>query len=399
MISIKINKNDIILWFLTIWLLVDSINGLVIRLGLSLPLSVLFKFLILCFIIIWNKKNKNIVRIFIFFLFYIILYSSVISLGDYSVGYCLNYIIKFITVLILFYYFKILLQNQYVNYIPEIKRIMFFSLLILSANILMGLGGLGYSTYREDGTGFCGLFYSPNELSGVIAVLYPLSLAYVKLCHKKFFLLFSIFLLFISLLIGTKAPLITAIISVLMVSFLYGSRREKGMLIILVGIVIISGVSYIGFLLESEISIVERFTFFMEKDGLLGALTSGRLDMWEEAEPIFDRAPFLRKLIGMGYSQQVEMDPYDMLLFTGYSGLFVLLLLYCILIINPLTKKNNIFSKAVFTSNILLVFLSISSGHIAFSSMAGMYIALSNALLYSNKLNVRNGAISCSEVC
>ena len=171
------------------------------------------------------------------------------------------------------------------------------------------------------------------------------------------------------------------------------------MLIILVGIVIISGVSYIGFLLESEISIVERFTFFMEKDGLLGALTSGRLDMWEEAEPIFDRAPFLRKLIGMGYSQQVEMDPYDMLLFTGYSGLFVLLLLYCILIINPLTKKNNIFSKAVFTSNILLVFLSISSGHIAFSSMAGMYIALSNALLYSNKLNVRNGAISCSEVC
>jgi len=183
---------------------------------------------------------------------------------------------------------------------------------------------------------------------------------------------------------STKAGILATALSFISITYFYGKKNERRVLLLFFIVAVYYAAKLVQLLLESEVPIVQRFSYFFERDGLLNALTSGRLRMWEEEGGDYTNSGLLTHIIGLGGGRTVEMDFYDILLNCGIVGAVVLVWSYIKILITPLKKrirKLN-YSKVIFTSNFLLVVISLIAGHIVFSSMAGMLIALSNALLF-----------------
>lgn len=389
MLKNKLDRYDrILMSLLSLWLLVDMINGFFLGHGVPLPVSQIYKPLVVLLIVLWHPKDRKINKFTVSSLFYVLIYGMVTMLGDASIVKSITLILKPVTSIIIFLYFTRLFRvydNELV--LKRFINIILFSILIVIVNILLGLKGIGYHSYdtNDQELGFCGFFYSPNELGGVFAVLYPLVLAYV-ICNKSRLVYIATIIIFAisCVLMSTKSSFLILAIAVVLITYSYGTKFERRFIVFasVSGIYVLYRI--IDMLLSSEHAAIERLNFFIERNGLLWALTSGRLEKWEDMSTMFYDSDFFFKVFGLGQSdyEPVEMDPYDLLLNCGYIGLLVLMMMYYKLIREPYKLSGNIFSKAVLISNCLLVFMSIITGHIFFSSMAGMLIALSNSLLY-----------------
>jgi len=377
------NIDKVILLMLSLWLLVDMLNGLLLRLGSFIQISQLYKAVLVLIIVLGHLRNKRLVLSVIGFVFYICIWGAIVFYFGANMTASLVLTLKPVTSIIIYLYFCYLIHT----YSPDIiikkfVSILKISVLIFSINILLGLVGIGYSSYEGSvNMGYCGFFYSPNELSGVVAVLFPLTLAYVKINKSNtYYILIVFFLAFISYLIGTKSPIIICIVSTLLITYLYGRTTEKRSVIICCIILSMVIIKYIHIIGDLDVSILQRLVFFIEKNGLADALLSGRMGFWNETKSLFYNSNIITRLFGLGGGLTVEMDPFDFLLNYGYIGFAGVIILYIWMLCKPISR-NNVFKKAVFTSNLLLVFMSIFAGHILLSSTAGLYIALSNSLL------------------
>lgn len=386
---LKDNLNDrdrFLISLMSLWLFVDCLNGFFINTGIPIPISPIFKSSIILLIVCCQIRYKKLIDTAVFFFLYLFSYGIIVMFGDASFGQSVSLLIKPITTLLIFYYFVFLFRTYKTDLVVKsIIRIFKVNTLVFCSNILLGLVGIGYRSYEgENPMGFCGFFYSPNELSGVVAVIFPLILTYVKVKKTLMAYIATIMLLgIITFLLSTKAPLLSLLISVILISYFYGKRKEKRLVIMITAILFLTVFTYVQSIISSNIGIMQRLNYFIEKEGILFAITSGRLEYWREESVDFYNANIIHKIFGLGGNRTVEMDIFDILLNCGIIGLFFLLAIYKKMLFDPFKVKLNPFTKAVLVSNILLVFMSIISGHILFSSMAGLFIAMSNSLLLS----------------
>ena len=226
--------------------------------------------------------KKGIVTILNIYIYIGILFLHLIlNIRMPMIGETMNHLFRFILIILIYSYAKILIQknSQYVYH--RISKIFNINTCVLIINILVGLFGLGYSAYVE-GLGYRGFFYAGNELSGLIIVLFPFLLYKVgeKYSYHNIRYLSTVFLCLITAtLLGTKTGLLAVIISIIIIPNLTISRKKafKIVPIILLGTMTII---YALYLALDSLGMVERWTYFYEQGGLSQLLLSGRHEFW-----------------------------------------------------------------------------------------------------------------------
>ena len=384
-LKITITDNLIFVLF-SCWCLVDALNGLLLRNNLF-SISQIYKVLIAIIIVVRCWDNRKIKGYVCAICFYLSFYIVNIALHGEEVGASIALVSKLLTSILFFLYFTHVIRADE-NYFKSMAQKVFkWNFVFFAINMFLGIMGLGYAAYGEadEGIGSKGFFYAGNELSGVVAAVFPWVFYYIRKNYSLItYYVSGALLLILVYTLSTKSGIFATLLLFVMIALFYGDRKTKNFTLLTFITALIYIVYHIQSLLGAEVAIVERFNFFLERDGLLNALTAGRLDYWEEESVEFYNSDVFTWIFGLGGMRTVEMDPPDSLLNCGLIGLIILLFFYIKGLSNPFKRyyANNPYKMVVFSSNLILIIISISAGHILFSSMAGMLIALSNAMLF-----------------
>ena len=300
---------------------------------------------------------------------------------------------KLISSLLFFVYFLEVKKTDEKYFIHKVSIVIACNFIVFAINMVLGNMGIGYNAYEDnDGFGSRGFFFSGNELAGVVVTLFPWLFYYIKTKYSfPIYVLSGGVLLFLVFTLSTKSAILATGILFLTINFYYGNKKEK-MLTIVLSILIIGYVAIkVEQFLSSDNPIMVRLSYSLDKNGLADALTSSRLIYWEEERLTYYKADITAKIFGLGGNKSVEMDPLDALLNCGVVGLVFLVMMYIKLLYYPLKKnyRHHQYRMVVFYSNALLVFISMIAGHMLFSGMAGMFVALTNAILYEPQLRKR----------
>lgn len=378
---------DNLIWKMTlIWLIVDSITGFFISSGVDMPLSQLFKLLLLCFVIIRICKNKSAFISSYVLLIYISWYFvHLILLNENFVTPILT-LLKFLTIFFLYAFFRIYCINSPLRIVSNVYNVMIVAWFIVAFNVLVGLMGYGVPSYGEDAKdmGVKGFFYAGNELSGIMAVLTPfmIYLVIVKLTGLKAILAY-IAIVIIGISIGTKSSILVTLLSVIVVPALYMPPQKRlKVLFCLIAIIICLFSFLFNLISELSISAIDRWLYFYDTGGMEKLVYSGRDEFWKLQKEVFFKSDFITQLFGMGIQgKPVERDHLDSLLMFGYCGAFTIISFFLYLLFIALRyRHNNSLVKIVIFSDLLILGIGYMAGHVWFSGMASIYIALLNVL-------------------
>ena len=81
----------------------------------------------------------------------------------------------------------------------------------------------------------------------------------------------------------------------------------------------------------------------------------------------------------------VERDHLDFLLIFGYLGLIVIVSFYSYLLVIAIKfRHNNPLVKVIIFSDLLVISIGYIAGHVWYTAMSSVYIALLNALAFIN---------------
>ncbi len=311
-----------------------------------------------------------------------------------------------------------------------------YTLILLSLSILIpAVFGVGYNTYadRLGYRGYRGFFYAGNDVTAIMAVLMPLSIAKVLrgreetalMSGKPSFLLMPALAAALSanamLMIGSKTAFIAIVIEFFSVFVYILVRRFRGKAeSMLPDFLRILGVFFVIFLLLNVISCVQvrsqlaemgkaepfrlsdifRYgtlqailqsvnatELIAENEGLENAMFNGRTVKLAEQFAQYRNGGVLIWLFGLGRGSQkviVEMDLFEVFLYYGVFGLIAMLWLYVKLAVAFFKKcfrRFNVTNFALLIALALTVGYLIIAGHVLFSVTSGFY--LSFALVYS----------------
>lgn len=384
-----INKT---IWFIiNCILLFDSINGFLFYEGLNIPLSQSIKILLILLISIKLFNYRYGISVLLVLCYSLFLFSYWASFYPNLIGESLSTLFKFLSVILIFCYIKKSITLYPERTFKKIHKAISINAVILSFNIILGTLGIGYTQYNG-AIGSRGFFYSGNEISGVILTIFPYLLFYVK---QKFigsafkYFSISLLLLTITILTTTKTAILSCLLSICLVPLLnsipQSHKKKKHGCFILFSILIISYGLYYAL---TNSPIWERWSFFYEKNGLIGVLLSGRDDLVNVKMEQYLNSGWLHLSLGLGRKGTVEVDPFDTLFNYGIIGCFLVYGFYIYLLITAITyKARKIFPYAslVVFIDILILFASSIAGHIIFSGMSGVFIALTNGLIFYKK--------------
>lgn len=382
----KISQTDkIICKLLCLWLLIDAINGFLLRNSIGFPVSQIFKVFLILLMLVRICRYRRGGIIFFVILFYVVIEALHYSFNNVeNISGSFQLLFKPISNIIIFFYFKMLMKkNQNYTY-KQITTIFKFNFMVFAINILLGPFGFGFRSYElgEDNLGYVGFFYSLNELGGVVAAIYPIFLYWCFKKGIKWYLLGSILVLLLSVLVSSKACIFTAVLSVLFI-LLIESKHKTIAFILIAGLIITLFWKFnLNDFLTSDSLYSQKISYAYDKGGIAQVIWSNRNDFAVERTQKFWSADFFNKLLGLGGNRTVEIDPYDILLNLGYFGLLICVLMWCYFgkQIYSHWRKSPL-APVILLSDIMLFGMSIFAGHIFFSSTAGLFISILNTLI------------------
>lgn len=380
---------DYLLWGMAfLWLIVDSITGFFISYGVDMPLSQLFKLLLLALVIVRLYKYKTAFLSFYLLLLYIAWYFLHLSLINVDFVSPMLLLSKFLSLLFLYAYFRICIFTFPLKTTFYARNVMVIAWLVVAFNVIVGLMGYGIPSYGEDAEemGVKGFFFAGNELGGIMAVLVPfiVYLVLMNLSGIKAILAYVVIIL-VGVLIGTKSSILVTLLSVIIVPILYMSFTKR--LRLLFGLVIIAFVAFHFFadmFEDFSIGALDRWIYFYDTGGVSRLVFSGRDDFWEFKKELFFNSGIVSQLFGIGAEGKfVERDHLDFLLIFGYFGLvFIVLFFLYLLVVAIRYRHNNSMVKVIIFSDGLVLGIGYMAGHVWFSAMASLYIALLNAFVF-----------------
>ena len=378
---------DYLLWWIVfLWLIVDSITGFFISFGNEIPLSQLFKFLALFLVAVRMFQYSSFLKVLFALLFYIAAYILHLALNNDPLAESLLLLSKFISLWLFFLYFRFSIRNFPHKTIYNAKRAMFLAFGILAFNVALGVMGYGVPTYGEDeaGLGVKGFFYAGNELGGLIAAIVPFVVYNIsmRLSGLKSALAYLAVIL-TGVLIGTKTAILVALLCVIIVPMLYMPLRRRIKVLSIACLIILplyNGLA--NMILDSES--VERWMYFYGEGGMDKLVYSGRDEFWKSKKEDFYESGFFSQLLGIGSEgKSVERDHLDALIVFGYWGFaFVISFFLYLLAMAIRNRRNNSLVKIIIFSDILIVGIGYMAGHVWFSAMSSIYVALLNSLSF-----------------
>jgi hypothetical protein len=386
----------IILGLLSVFLLVDSLNGfLVMSFGLDIKLSVIYKSIVLMLVALYLVRF-NIGSIILALAFYFLLMlgesGSIFSLtaSASKLGFLVQHITKVITPFLVFCF---LLDRSWrdSHFYTKIQQVIKVNCIIFLGNMLVGFLGFGFSTYggvvSATSIGVKGFFYAGNEISTLLVLFSGFYLSKTYLRSKLTFVFLSVFWVGIGLLISTKTAMLAVVILAFAIPVVFEGKRlftlrstPSILYVSLLLLILVQAVLLIDAFKDTLI--FDRLEFFFQKTGIWGVLLSGRdifffgmWDLYEEAESVFSL------LFGNGISYyadyikySVEMDLPDMFFWHGIIGVLITLFIFATLTRLAFTNafhKSYPYGTVILLTNVLLLLISNLSGHVFTSGMLG----------------------------
>jgi O-antigen ligase len=304
------------------------------------------------------------------------------------------------TVLIFIYFNSSFRKGSKV--LEKTNRIININLVVILFNVIvLGLLGIGFSSYVNFSEELSnkGFFYSGNELSALMLVLF--SYVIFKSYHNqwKYKLLLIILLLITAFLSGSKTAMLGTISLCIFIPKIAVRKRKKTIvkkIMYLFAVIIIVASAYI-YITSSEIW--NRWYYFYDKGGISLFLFSGRFTNVANEIPEYLNAALPFQIIGLGGGGRegtVEIDFFDVLFNFGVLGVFIIYGFYFTILENArrLRKnKNYPYAKLSFVTLIIVLCVSFFAGHVIFSGMVGIFIGILCALTFYKKRDDKN--INC----
>lgn len=376
---------DHLIWILINYsLLFDTINGFFLNSGENIPISSFMKMVLILLVVIRLCERKTIISVILVFLYvaFLNLYFSLLIPEMLSETF--NHLFKFLSAILIFLYIKKqILTFPYLTH-ERIKRTFTVSFSVLLINLFCGILGLGYAQY-SGGIGSRGFFYAGNEVSGVTLIIFSYILfRSMKLYGESSFHYVSVsfLLLFLSIILVTK----TAILGTLATIFILSDKRKNGRKKKLFKTLSILVLVFIGsYYAIEQTGILSRWQYMYDKGGVLTLLLSNRDSYLIEESVEYIQSGVLGWFLGLGGNRSVEMDPFDVLFNYGILGFLLVYTFYSSLWFKAkkMERKGGYpYASLALYVDALLLIVSCFSGHIIFSGMIGIFVALLNGLMF-----------------
>lgn len=405
---IKNNLSKIISIFILIQPVLDLITGICLHVfSLNLTIGIIIRMLFLLFIMyattfIYKKKLSLIYYLIV--AFYSIIY--LINIGTNS------HLFGQVQGLLRVFYFPLLLVSFY-DLKDEIKistATLFTTLTLYLIFIFIPMTlNLGFKSYEITKSGTLGYYNSANEISGIISILTPIVFMIFNSKGKSILKVIYILLyLVVILTIGTKTPLLSLLITIGM-TFVYimiKSYKDKkykrilsSFIIIVIGIIsLIILIPKTNFYKNIKVHLdflkVEDVTDIMDNGNLIDHfIFSQRVTFLTDRKSIYDNATFQEKLFGIGYyyngkkDKQVEMDYFDIYLNHGIIGFIIFFSVYLYILVQTtkIKRKLNFNLYMLNVSMLLILFLSLFTGHIITAPAVSLIVVVIIMMLQNRR--------------
>lgn len=412
--------DQIIIFLISIILLVDIMNGILLFNNVHFPFSIsqIYKTSILCLMIfrIYSSYRIHLRLLTFFFILCFLLIIYLHSVQHLNISYIKQDIVialKLLLIPIAYFYFCILHSVRPHTFRKTLTRIFLFNFFVIFISMILGYFGYGVQQY-SGGTGSRGYFYAGNELSGVIIVISAILTFYFwnRYNNKKYYFLFGVLLLIVVIIKATKTSIL-GVTLILILTPLISERKNffkltkfkfRFFFALLIFVPIIGYTLYLG---SQQIGLIERLVYFSQKFDFVTVVLSGRNEFVLDAITILqEHYNILDVLIGKGvgpfldhmsyfYGQpkSTEIDPFDIFFYFGILGLLVTASFWFYILIFSIHRlKNRLikYAPSVVLLNILLLSISFTAGHIMFSGLTGIFIAFANSTLNLKICNDEN---------
>ena len=368
---------------------IDAITMYQIRSTLNIPsISVVLRGLFLIIIVVWlykNSKKKHLIYLiigyFIIDCIYIFFFTSNSLYQEIA-----NLFQIFYLPFVLYFFMKY--ENSVINdkFIFQIYLV-YLNLIIIPYFLNIGVYA---SDYYVGKSGYYGLFNGGNEISAIILGLMPIAIKYLVSIKNNFLRIITLIeTIFCIYLIGTKTILLGSIIVIIYFIFKwlyhnYQKINKKNLvkililafLVLLVGYLVLPMTPlYKNIYLALKFFNVNSIGDFANLDVIDNIIFSGRLNILANINEIYNDSSLLVHLFGLGETtllnlKLVEIDIFDIFYSIGLIG-FLIYIVTNILIL----KKIKIDGTYKF-SFILLVIVSLFTGHILTSTCVSLYFGI-----------------------
>ena len=388
---IKKNINSIISIFLLLGPILDLFTGICINsFKINLTIGIITRIIFLLFIVIITififKKKKIIIPYLIIGLYFILYVIGIIIYKD-GIG-----LFKEIQNLVKVFYFPILFISLYsIRNNIRISKYTFVTTLFIYLLLIFipTMFNIGYKTYEITKAGTLGFFNSANEISGIISLLTPIVfILFVKNKKVLFKVLLVIIYLIVILMMGTKTPLLTLIITIglnlIYIWIKYIKEKKYKYIIISLLIVLLSITSLIIVLPKTNFyKNIKTHLDYLEVDNVIDVfkdkklvdhfIFSQRLTFLERKNKLYNKANLYQKVFGIGYLKEngkstklIEMDYFDIFYHHGIIGFILFFTIYFYLLFNIFKRriKDSYTSYMIKTSIAYILILSFFTGHI-----------------------------------
>lgn len=392
---IKLHISKMITWFLLLGPIFDCTTALSIHyLHNSLTVIMFLKILFLClllydFVFISKSRYKKQFAIILLLIgIYMIMFiGNILFYKDISVLFyeCQNLLRTFFFPIALLCIYNLYLEKRFT---PDCKYLQMVLMVYLFLILLPLLTHTGFDSYAYSKLGTIGWFYSTNEIGGILSILLPILL--INLLKRKKIVLFIglLIILFIYFSIGTKVPILSIMITFIIfgIYFLWNlikNKKWKQISYLLITLIVaITSISFIipktSFYKNIQIHLdflnVHSFSDLLTVEKIDHFIFSERIRFLENTMTNYQNSSFLEKMFGIGYIENyatdsvstklIEIDYYDVFFRHGIIGSILFFIPLLILLKNIYMKSKRQISISYLTSILLILLLSLFSGHI-----------------------------------
>ena len=385
--------NKIIEKILLIFLLFQPFLDAIATTNLNI-INIIIRGLFLLFIIIYMFINKSNIKVLLFLLLIALTLFGINIYLDRGLINTISSLMKlyYLPITILFFInIKNSISDKYLLYTLFIYLILF---------LLSYIFGFGYNNYKiTDGkSGFRGVFNSINEISAIIICLFPIGLNYLK--EKRNIIVSIILIIFVfivSLLTGTKVLTIGLLITMIFIYYKDVRNRIKNMStlkkiisIIIILLLVICSIYLLTYTRFYKNMVIQQNFFkvnnIISLEFINKIMFNDRLTFLKDNFIYYTNQDIINILFGIGYNnilKLIEIDIFDILFRFGIFGLtsFIIPIIFTI-------KKIKL-NKIYIYSLILLVLISLTSGHVLLSPNVSIYFGYI-ILIANNKILKKN---------
>lgn len=364
----------------------ERINGNIVSIGTIFKgILILFSGIYILFITKSKYKKKSIIYYLLLSIFSIIH----ILIGNNSYVSSGTQLIKFMFLPIIFIFLLNYNDDYKISYI-EMKKILKYNVFFILTTILIAkLTNTGFNSYSDTvTTGVVGWYYSANEISGIITILFPLFLEDI-LKNNKYSFILVMYVIFMMMMLGTKTPLLGVLISLiaLFIHILLKDKNKKNIF----KIVFFISYTVILFFNSSYLSNLNSGRYISTTN----AVFSSRDIYLNNTTREYINHNLEEKLFGLGSTNNkvlekyVEMDFYDLLYRYGIIGFIIFMIPFFKIVLKMMEYALSHLNNYNYDKMILILITMLSlliaffAGHILSAPAVSIYFGIT-IILYMN---------------